>query len=80
MQRATNCLANTGAALCCALGTSARSLQAIPPAPPPVPCVRRPQVMHHPKLGHGGILLEPAWQAEFVAALRELLVVPQRQR
>jgi hypothetical protein len=38
----------------------------------------RPQVMHHPKLGHGGILLEAAWQAQFVAALRELLVMPQR--
>lgn len=31
------------------------------------------QVMHHPELGHGGILLDPAWQAQFVANLRAML-------
>jgi len=29
--------------------------------------------MHHPDLGHGGILLAPAWQAQFVANLRAML-------
>lgn len=32
-----------------------------------------PQVMHHPDLGHGGILLAPEWQAQFVANLRAML-------
>jgi len=31
------------------------------------------QVMHHPDLGHGGILLSPAFQAEFVRNLRAML-------
>lgn len=31
------------------------------------------QVMHHPDLGHGGILLAPQWQAQFVANLRAML-------
>ena len=29
--------------------------------------------MHHPQLGHGGILLAPGWQAQFVANLRDML-------
>lgn len=29
--------------------------------------------MHHPDLGHGGILLAPQWQAQFVANLRAML-------
>lgn len=33
------------------------------------------KVMHHPKLGHGGILLSPSWQAEFVGNLRAMLAV-----
>lgn len=31
------------------------------------------QVMHHPDLGHGGLLLAPQWQAQFVGNLRGLL-------
>lgn len=30
-------------------------------------------VMHHPDLGHGGILLAPEYMAEFVARLRAML-------
>ncbi len=36
------------------------------------------QVMHHPDLGHGGILLSPAWQAEFVTNLRSMLLARLR--
>lgn len=32
------------------------------------------QVMHHPDLGHGGILLCPPWQAQFVQNLRAMLL------
>lgn len=35
-----------------------------------------PQVMHHPDLGHGGILLAPAFQAEFVRGLLAMLAPP----
>ena len=31
------------------------------------------RVMHHPALGHGGLLMSPAWQAEVVAALAEMV-------
>ena len=41
------------------------------------------RVLHHPDLGHGGILLAPAFQAAFVGALRGMLAAkaqPPSQR
>jgi hypothetical protein len=32
-----------------------------------------PQIQYDPELGHGGILLSPAFQAEFVGNLRAML-------
>lgn len=36
-------------------------------------CGHPATVMHHPDLGHGGILLAPEFMAEFVARLRAML-------
>jgi hypothetical protein len=33
-----------------------------------------PQIQYDPELGHGGILLSPAFQAEFVGNLRAMLL------
>ena len=35
------------------------------------------RVLHHPDLGHGGILLSPAFQARFVGALRGMLAAKE---